>query len=194
VKPSFPVSPYSVQGYSWRTYLARTAVDPNSLWKSIEQEVRSLDPTLSIAATGTLEGALKEFYRGPRFELVTFAAFAAAGLLLIVIGIFSVMAYTVSLRTHEVGIRMALGAQQRNILQLIVLSGFRVIALGTVLGLSAGFALTRFLTSQISGISATDPWTFAGVALLVVSVGLAACLLPARRAASVDPVIALRYE
>jgi putative ABC transport system permease protein len=186
--------PYSVQGYSWRTYLARTAVDPNSLWKSIEQEVRSLDPTLSIAATGTLEGALKEFYRGPQFELVTFAAFAAAGLLLIVIGIFSVMAYTVSLRTHEVGIRMALGAQQRNILQLIVLSGFRIIALGTALGLSAGFALTRFLTSQISGISATDPWTFAAVALLVVSVGLAACLLPARRAASVDPVIALRYE
>jgi putative ABC transport system permease protein len=186
--------PYSVQGYSWRTYLARTEVDPNSLWKSIEQEVRSLDPSLGIAATGTLEGALKEFYRAPKFELVTFAAFATAGLLLVEIGIFSVMAYTVSLRTHEVGVRMALGAQQPNILRLILLHGFRCIALGSFLGLFASYVFSRFLTSQISGVSATDPWTFAVVTALVVSVGLGACLLPARRAASVDPVIALRYE
>jgi putative ABC transport system permease protein len=186
--------PYSVQGYSWRTYLARISVDSNSLLKSIEQEVRSLDPTLRIAATGTLEGALKEFYRGPQFELVIFTAFAATGLVLVVIGIFSVMAYTVALRTHEVGVRMTLGARQANILRLILFNGLRLVALGALLGLSVAFVLTRFLASQISGVSVTDPWTFTGVAALVVGVGLLACWLPARRAASVDPLVALRYE
>ncbi len=186
--------PYSVAGFNWRAFMARTAVDPNSILKNIGQEVRALDPGVQIETSGTLEGTLQEFYRGPQFELVTLAAFAGIGLALVVIGIFSVMAYTVSLRTHEIGIRVALGAQQTNILRLVILNGFRLVAAGILIGLLASYALTHFLASQITGVSVTDPWTFAAVVTVVVSVGLAACLLPARRAAAVDPLVALRYE
>jgi putative ABC transport system permease protein len=104
------------------------------------------------------------------------------------------MAYTVSLQTHEIGIRMALGAHQANILRLVLLNGFRLVSIGVIVGVTAGFALTRFLASQISGVSTADPWTFGAVVAIVVLVGLAACLFPARRAAAVDPLIALRYE
>jgi len=104
------------------------------------------------------------------------------------------MAYTVSLQTHEIGIRMALGAQQNNILQMILTKGARLLAAGILLGLFASYGLTRFMASQIWGVSATDPWTFSAVAALVVVVGLGACFLPARRATRVDPLIALRYE
>jgi putative ABC transport system permease protein len=110
------------------------------------------------------------------------------------IGIFSVMAYAVSLRTNEIGVRMALGAQQSDILHLMLLNGFRLIAGGILVGLLFSSALTRLLTSQIPGVSATDPWTFSGVVAVVLFVGVAACLAPARRATKVDPMVALRYE
>jgi putative ABC transport system permease protein len=193
---SFPevFIPYSVQGFSWRTFMVRTALDPNSFLKSVGKEVRAIDPSALVAKSGTLEGSLREFYRGPQFELVTLGAFAFVGLLLVVIGIFSVMAYTVSLRTHEIGIRIAVGAQQANILRLVLLNGFRLVAAGILVGLLFSYAFTHFLASQISGVSATDPWTFAAVVSLAVLAGLAACLLPARSAARVDPLVALRYE
>ncbi len=186
--------PYSVQGFSFRTFMARTAVDPQSLLPEMARQARALEPGVGIDHSGTLEGALHEYYRGPQFELVTLAAFASIGLFLVLIGIFSVMAYTVSLQTHEIGIRMALGAQQTTILGRVLLNGFRLVAAGILAGVLASCALTRFLASEISGVSATDPWTFAAVVALVMWVGLGACLLPARRAAQVDPVIALRFE
>jgi len=186
--------PYSIQAFSWRTFMAKTSVDANSFLKDMPREVRELDPSVRVVKSGTLEGSLREFYRGPQFELVTLGAFASIGLVLVVIGIFSVMAYTVSLRTHEIGIRVALGAQQTSILRLVLLNGFRLVAAGILVGLAASYALTRFLASQISGVSTTDPLTFAAVVSVVVCVGLAACLLPARRAAQVDPLIALRHE
>ena len=174
--------------------MARTSVDPNSLVKNMGQEVRALDPGVQISTSGTLESALTEFYRGPQFELAVLGTFAFIGLALVIIGIFSVMAYTVSLQTHEIAIRMALGAQQTSILWLVLLNGFRLVAGGIVIGVCVGFALTRFLASQISGVSTTDPSTFGVVITVVVLVGLAACLFPARRVAAVDPLIALRYE
>ena len=186
--------PYSVQGYSWRTYMARTALDPALLLKTVGQEVRAIDPNVGISASGTLEGSLRAFYRGPQFELVTLGSFASIGLLLVTIGISSVMVYTVSLRTHEIGIRMALGAQQRNILRLVLLNGLRLVAAGIISGLLASYALTRFLASQISGVSTTDPWTFSAVVAVVLLVGLAACLFPAHRATQVDPLVSLHYE
>jgi putative ABC transport system permease protein len=193
---SFPQAfvPYSVAGFNWRVFMARTSVDPGSLLKNMGQEVRALDPGVQISTSGTLEASLQEFYRGPQFQLATLAAFAGIGLVLVVIGIFGVMAYTVSLQTHEIGIRMAIGAQQRNILRLVLLSGLRLVAVGIFVGLLASCALTRFLASQISGISATDPATFAAVVAIVVSAGLSACLVPARRAAQTDPLVALRHE
>jgi len=108
--------------------------------------------------------------------------------------VFSVMAYTVSLQTQEIGVRMALGAQQREILQMVLRKGFALLVAGIFVGLFASYGLTRFLASQIWGVSATDPWTFGAVVALVVGVGLAACFLPARAAARVDPLVALRYE
>ncbi len=186
--------PYSVAGFNWRVFMARTSVDPSLLLKNMGKEVRALDPGVQISTSGTLEASLKEFYRGPQFELVVLGAFAFIGLALVIIGIFSVMAYTVSLQTHEIGIRMALGAQQTNILRLVLLDGFHLVGAGIIIGVCAGFVLTRFLASQISDVSVTDPWTFGAVVMVVVLVGLAACLFPARRAAAVDPLIALHYE
>jgi len=112
----------------------------------------------------------------------------------VVIGVFSVMAYTVSLQTQEIGVRMALGAQQSEILRMVLRKGLGLVTAGILIGVFASYGLTRFLASQIWGVSATDPWTFGAVVGLVVITGLAACLLPARRAASVDPLVALRYE
>jgi|SRR5215472_4688849 len=186
--------PYSVAGYSWRSFMARSATDPYLLLKNFAQELRALDPSVEIAESGTLESSLHKFYRGPQFELVTLASFAGIGLVLVLIGIFSVMAYTVALRTNEIGVRVALGAQQTNILRLVLLNGLRLVAVGALIGLLASFGLTRFLVSEIPGVSATDPLTFSAVVMVVVLVGLAACVLPARRAASVDPLVALRYE
>jgi putative ABC transport system permease protein len=186
--------PYSVQGSTWRSFMARTAGDPNTLLKIMGEQVRALDPSVGIAASGTLEASLHEFYRGPQFGLVTLAVFAGIGLLLVIIGIFSVMAYTVSLQTHEIGVRMALGAQQANILRRVLFSGFRLVAAGILAGLLVSYTFTRFIASQVSGVSTTDPYTFATVGFLVIVVGLTACLLPARRAARVDPLVALRYE
>jgi putative ABC transport system permease protein len=193
---SFPQAfvPYSVAGFNWRIFMARTSVDPGSLLKNMGQEVRALDPGVQISTSGTLEGSLQEFYRGPQFELVVLAAFASIGLALVVIGIFSVTAYTVSLQTHEIDVRVALGAQQTNILRLVLLNGFLLVAAGILIGLLASYALTRFLAGQIPGIPAADPWTFVAVATVVVLGGIAGCLIPARRAAQVDPLVALRYE
>jgi putative ABC transport system permease protein len=156
--------------------------------------VQTLDPGVRVHKPDSLEHALHEFYRGPEFQFVTLTIFASVGLMLVLIGIFSVMAYTTSLRTHEIGVRMALGAQHPNILRLILFHGFRLVALGTLIGVGASFITTRFFASLISGVSATDHWTFAAVALLAIGSGLLACYIPARRAAKVDPINALRYE
>jgi putative ABC transport system permease protein len=174
--------------------MARTASDPTLLLKTVSQELREIDPNVGIATSGTLEGSLQEFYRGPQFELVTLGSFASTGLLLVIIGISSVIVYTVSLRTHEIGIRMALGAQRTNILNMVLTTGLCLIGGGVAIGLLASYAVTRLLASEISGVSVTDSWTFGTVAVAVTAVGLAASYLPARGATRVDPIIALRYE
>lgn len=186
--------PYSIQAFSWRTFMARTSIDPALFLGTVSKELSQLDPDVRIAKSGTVEGELRQYYRGPKFELVTLAAFACVGLVLVIVGVSSVMAYSVSLRTHEIGVRMAIGAQRSNIVNLVVLGGFRLVASGIVIGVVASYGLTRFLASQISGVSTTDPTTFATIAVVVVAAGVAACLIPAHQAASVDPLIALRNE
>jgi len=188
--------PYTITGVARsRAILVRTSTEPLSMVESVRKEVWGVDSNVAVTETGTIEGYLNRFsYSAPRFELVTLGIFAGIGLVLVVIGVFSVMAYSVSLQTHDIGIRMALGAQQENILRMVLLKGLRLIGAGIIVGLLASYGLTRFISSQIWGVSPTDPMTLAAVVLAIVAVGLAACLLPARRATQVDPLTALRYE
>lgn len=187
--------PYSVSGAFERGVLVRTAVEPMSMLLNVRREIWSVDRGVALTLTGTLEGYLEQFsYSQPRFGLILFGVFAGIGLALVAIGVFSVMAYSVSLQTHEIGIRMALGAQQGSVLRMVLKKGLLIIALGIIIGEVVSLALTRFVQSQIWGVSARDPLTFAAVLAVLVMVGIAACLVPARRATKVDPLVALRYE
>jgi putative ABC transport system permease protein len=175
--------------------LLKTSVEPALLVHAVEEQVWAVNPAEFVGLCDPLEDFLQQHtYASPEFGVMISTPLAGIGLLLVVIGIMSVMAYTVSLRTHEIGIRMALGAGQASILSIILAKGAGLIAGGTVIGLSFSYGLTRFLASQIWGVSATDPWTYAAVVTLIAFVGLAASFVPARRAMRVDPIVALRYE
>ncbi len=187
--------PYTVAGKAGGAIMVRSSVAAGSLLPAISREIWAVDRDVSVSSAGSLDAYLyQSSYAQPAFGVMALGALAAIGLILIVIGVFSVMAYTVSLQTHEIGVRMALGAQRENILKMILSRGARLIAAGTLVGLIASSWLTRFLASQIWGVSPTDPWTFAAVVALVALVGVTACVLPARRASTVDPLVALRYE
>ena len=187
--------PYTITAYSDRAIILRTAVDPLSLLKSIREQVWSVDRSVAVTEADTLANDMQKFsYAQPEFGLESLGAFAAIGLALAAIGIFSVMGYSVSLQTREIGIRMALGAQRSHIFRIVVGRGLALILAGIALGFAASLASTRFLSSQIYGVTPTDPLTFASVAAVVIAVGFAACYLPARRATRVDPVTSLRSE
>jgi ABC-type antimicrobial peptide transport system permease subunit len=144
---------------------------------------------------GSLERRLQKYdYAQPEFEFVMLSTFAAVGLLLVIIGVYSVMAYNVTLRTREIGIRMAMGAQQGDVLRGVLRSGTVLIGSGVVAGLFLAWALTRLIQHQLWRVKPTDPWTLGAVAALVLLVGLFACAGPARRATEVDPFVALREE
>jgi putative ABC transport system permease protein len=160
----------------------------------VQQEIWTVDPEIAVRASGSIADLLQSNFQQPRFEWIVLASFAAVGLLLAVLGVFSVMAYAVSLQTHDIGIRLALGAEPRDILRMVLHQGLALIVVGIVLGVAVSFGLARFLASQLWGVSASDPWTFAAVVVAILSAGLAACFFPARRATQVDPVTALRYE
>ncbi len=187
--------PYSVTGAMERGILVRTGVDPMSMLMLVRREIWAVDRNVALTMTGTLEGYLQQFsYAGPKFGLILLGVFATVGLVLVGIGVFSVMAYSVSLQTHDIGIRMALGAPISDVLKMVLRKGLRLIGVGMILGLLASVALTRFVASQFWGVSPRDPVTFVGVMVVLTVVGTAACLVPARRATRVDPLVALRYE
>lgn len=187
--------PYTVSGGGRRALLVKTASNPLAMLETIRREVWAVDPNVALGDSFSLEGFLKQFfYAAPEFGLAVFAAFGAVGVALVVIGVFSVMAYNVSLQTHDIGVRMALGAQRSDVLRMFLRSGAVLIALGTGVGLATSYALAGLMASQVWGISATDSATFASVVAIVTVVGLAACALPAAFAARVNPNVALRYE
>lgn len=162
---------------------------------SIEKQIWSVDPNVATSDTGSLESLLqRNTYSKPEFSMILIAIFAGIGLALVAVGVFSVMSYSVSLRTHEIGIRMALGAERGAILRMVLFNGLGLIGLGLILGEIASMFVTRFISSQLWGVSARDPVTFLVVVAVLVGVGLAACAIPAIRATAVDPLIALRYE
>ncbi|MDQ3907772.1 MAG: ABC transporter permease [Acidobacteriota bacterium] len=190
-----PYRQNKLEGWTNTMMLAvRSEGDPSALAAPIREEVRALDADQPVSDVATMEERLSRSVSQPRFSTLLLAVFAAVALLLAAVGIYGVVAYAVAQRTHEIGVRMALGAQRRDILRMIVRQGMTLTLAGVVLGLGASLALTRLMTGLLYGVSATDPKVYVGIAALLSLVALAACLVPARRATKVDPMIALRYE
>ena len=177
------------------TLIVRTEqVKPESLVNAVKEQVRALDPTLPLTAIKTLAGYREEALALPRFNTFLLGVFAALALMLTLIGLYSVLSYSVTQRIPEIGLRMALGAQPGDVLRMVVGQGMKLVGLGLLLGWASALVVTRFLQSWLYAVDARDPLTFASVALLLTSVAALACYLPARRATQVDPLIALRCD
>jgi putative ABC transport system permease protein len=189
--PTYDV--YYTGGWS-RHLVIRTSSSPSALARAVVQEVHKADPNLPVANVMALDDLLSDSVSSRRFSTFLLGLFAALGLLLAAVGIYGVMSYVVSLRTGEIGIRMALGAQPADIWSLIVGRGARLALAGVVIGLIGAFALTRSIASMLFGVQPNDAVSFAGMAFLLISIALLACYVPARRAMRLDPVVALRHE
>lgn len=176
------------------SFVLRTTGDPLMLSAAVRNEMRQLDPGLPVRNLRSMDELVSRSIAPQRFNLSLLSLFSGLGLLLAAIGIYGVMAYSVSQRTHEIGLRMALGAQVADVLTLVLRQGMILTLVGVGLGLVVSIALTRLMKSLLFGVSATDPLILAGVALLITFIALLACYLPARRAAKVDPLVALRHE
>jgi ABC-type antimicrobial peptide transport system permease subunit len=177
-----------------RILFVRTTSDPISVLPAIRAVVRELDPALPLASVATMDELMQDALDSPRVTLGLIAAFAAVALLLAAIGVYGVMSYFVQQHTRDIGVRIALGAGAATVSRQIVGRGMRVVVLGIAIGLGAALALTRFMTSILFEVSATDAATFTGVAAGLVTTALIAVALPARRAARVDPATTLREE
>ena len=176
------------------TLVARTSSDPSSLVQSIRSELAVMDKDQPLYNVRTMEQVMSDSIARQRFSMLLIAIFAAVGLLLASVGIYGVMSYTVTQRTHEIGVRMALGASARDVLKMVVRQGMMLALVGTGLGLVAAFLLTRLISRLLFSVSATDPLTYVLISLLLIFTALLACWIPARRATRVDPMVALRYE
>jgi putative ABC transport system permease protein len=176
------------------TLVVRTSADIQSSAPALRREVWSIDKDLAVTNIVPMEQYLSDAMERPRLILSLLAIFAVLALVLAAIGIYGVMAYAVSQRTHEIGVRMALGARSEDVLKLILKEGLVLGVLGVGAGLAGAIALTRLLESLLFGVSTTDPITFTAVSLVSMLVAIAACWIPARRATRVDPMVALRYE
>jgi putative ABC transport system permease protein len=172
----------------------RTQGDPLQLVAAVRHEVQAMDPAQPIADVRTMEQLVANSVARPRFNTLLLGVFATVALVLAAVGIYGVMAYSVAQRTHEIGIRLALGARPGDVAKLVVGSGFVLAVGGVLLGLAGAFALTRLLASLLFATTPTDPATFVSVVGVLLAVALAACWVPARRAMRVDPMVALRYE
>jgi FtsX-like permease family/MacB-like periplasmic core domain len=187
--------PASVTGSGLRGILVRASDDPLGLMNEVRREVWATDRSVALTFSGSLESFINmRWFAGPRFGFVVMSVFAGAGLVLVTIGVYSVIAYATARRKHEIGIRMALGAQVRDIVRLVLTHGARLALIGVAIGVPAALLLAWLMQSQLFGTSANDPSTLIAVTLLLLLVGMLACYVPARRATRVDPLVALRYE
>ena len=177
-----------------RDLAIRTSGDTANLVSSVRQIIREVDPDQPISNIATMSEVLGVEAEQRQMGMIMTVTFAGLALLLASLGIYGVLAYFVTQHTNEIGVRMALGANRRNILTLVLKKGMGLTMLGVVIGVAAAFALTRLMSSLLFGVKAFDPLTFVAVPLLLAVVALLACLIPARRATRVDPMVALRYE
>jgi putative ABC transport system permease protein len=176
------------------TLVVRAASDPASLAAAVRSKVQAVDPNQPVYDVATMEERFSQAVAPQRFNALVMAIFAAMAVILAGVGVYGVMAYSVTRRTHEIGVRMALGAQRQDVLKLVLRHGVLLVAFGIGLGVAGALALTRSLSSLLYGVKPTDPLTFVGVALVLISVALMASYIPARRATKVDPMVALRHE
>jgi putative ABC transport system permease protein len=186
--------PYTITGMA-DTLVVLAQTNPAALTRTIQAQVYAIDKDQPVTSVRTMKRLLQEWeFARPRFNLILFSVFAALGLILAVIGIYGVTSNSVSHRTPEIGVRIALGATSNNILSMVIGGGLKLLLAGIVLGSLGGLAAARLLSQQVWSVSLFDPLSFAAVSLIVLVAGIAACLRPARRASRVDPVTALRWE
>ena len=191
-----------VQGYfaynqvpqSGMTVIIKGASDPNQLIASVRNVVKTIDPDQPIYSPRTMNEIRAESVQGERLNLTLLSLFAGIALVLAIVGIYGVMSYSVTQRTHEIGIRMAIGARPRDVFRMILGHGMKLALIGVAVGLLFAFVLTRLMATMLFGVAPTDVTTFAGISLMLISVALLACYLPGRRATKVEPTISLRYE
>jgi putative ABC transport system permease protein len=186
--------PYTVLAPTSRTLAVRTAIDPMLLLNALRRQLHSIDPAQPLARVSTLDEIVSSEFVQPRFNLALFTFFGALGLALALVGIYSALSYTVGRRTHEIGVRIALGARPGDVVRLIVAMGGRLVFAGLTAGLILSLALIRVVRSEVIRFPQTDPLTFFAVIVLLTVAALLACWLPARRAARLDPMSALRHD
>jgi putative ABC transport system permease protein len=186
--------PHAQYGNGFLTLVMRTGSDPLSVAGEVRRSVAQLDPELPVANIASMDQVLSDSVSPQRFSAVLLGTLAGVGLLLATVGVYGVLSYEVSRKTREIGIRVALGAARTDVLALIVGQGARLLLLGVIIGTAAALLLTRLMSRLLFGISSSDPVTFASVTLFLLAVALLACYIPARRAAKVDPMVALRCE
>ena len=179
---------------NWMNLVIRAESDPTNLTAAVRREVKAIDPDQPVAAVKTMDEWMSTAVAGPRYRTSLLGLFALVALILASTGIYGVMSYSVTQRTHEIGVRMALGARRLDVLKLVVRQGMSLVAVGVFIGLIGAFALTRVMSSLLFEVTPKDPLTFTAVALFLATVAFIACYIPARRATKVDPLVALRYE
>jgi putative ABC transport system permease protein len=194
--PAF-YSSYAQLNQSWKRWMymaVRSDMDMATLTAEVKKQIWAIDKLIPVTKVQTMREVMAASIAGQQFNMTLMGIFAGVALVLAAVGIYGVASYSVTQRTREIGIRMALGAQGSDVLRLILRQGAMLAAIGVAIGVVAAFALTRFMSSLLYGVSATDPLTFAVISLVLAGVALVACFVPARRATKVDPMVALRYE
>jgi putative ABC transport system permease protein len=186
--------PYTLVAPTGRMLAVRAHGDPMRLLNAVRDQVRQIDKEIPVNRPITMEEVVATQVQQPRFNMALFTFFGGLGLALAAIGIFGVLSYSVVRRTHEIGVRMALGAEDRHVLGLMMVMGGRLVLTGLGIGLAGSYILGRYLQSEVFSVPVTDPISIAGAVVLLIGTALAACLGPARRAARLEPMSALRHD